>query len=292
MTPDDPTTFADPKLKAAIRRTWGRETAPAALQDRIQSLLTQQRDAQGSGDVIHVAPSFWRRPHIRRLGISAAAVVVLGVGLVAFQLSGSGDDIASSSPTPTPSLTPGKPRSTFSTAGAPASVELPADLGAKIVKAHDVCVRVHPEEHHLFNAAPKDNYKLISERMAAQLKYPVVATAMGDGWNFLGASLCPVGEKRVAHMMYSRGDAHLSVFSLPASAFPGCAEHQTCDADLNGRPVAGFAEAGGFYAVVASSEGETPVDLEQVRAIRDRVRADVVAISTGKRVQYAMVTFR
>lgn len=287
MARDPNDTFHDPNLKAAIRRAWGSERAPADLRSRIESQLTHERNsAQGPGDVIHVAPSFWRRASGRLALAAAAAVVFVGVAVVAYQMSGPGSTAA--------------PVASSAGASAPAALEveasptkLPAKLGAQLVKAHDACIKYHPDEHHLFKAAPKNDYKLISQRMAAQLKYPVVATAMGDGWDFRGAALCPVGGKTVAHMMYRRDGAYVSVFSLPASAFPDCPEHQSCDAALDGHPLAGFAEAGGFYCVVASSpDGSSiKIDAEQVRAMRDKLRGDVVAVSRGEPVMYASLSF-
>lgn len=256
MTPDDQPNFDDPRLKAAIRQAWGHERAPAELRSRIESLLTQETSANPArGDAIRVAPSFWRRTLI---GI--AAVLVVGVGLVAVQMS--------------------------KRAGA-ATVTLPAELSANLVKTHDSCIRFHPTDHHLFETAPKDNYKLIAERMGAELKYPVIATAMGHDWDFHGAALCPVGNRRVAHLMYARGDAYVSVFSLPAAAFPNCPDHQCCDAAVNGHPVACFAESGAFYCVVASTGGKTPIDLPQIRAMRDQLRGDVIAMQDVGKIRYA-----
>lgn len=286
MTFDDrqnaQTTQDDPKLRAAIRRTWGAETAPADLRSRIESLITQQRElAQGPGDVIHVAPSFWRRPYVRVVGATAAAaVVVLGAAL-AFQMSrpGSTGEVASSaaSSSSVPSSLPNLSANTASVT--PASAALPADLSNQVVKSHDTCVRVHPDQHHFFKGAPKDNFKLIAERMAARVKYPVVATTMGGDWNFKGASMCPVGGKSFPHMMYKSGDAYLSVFSLPASAVPDCPKDYTADATVSDHPVAAFAADGACYFVVASTGGKTPVDLEQVRALRDQVRGEVISFN-------------
>jgi hypothetical protein len=194
--------------------------------------------------------------------------------------SGPRNDVATSVPAPANQATSALPNLTANTA-AGAGPALPAALGAQVVKAHDVCVRVHPDEHHLFKDAPKDNYKLIAHRMGAHLKYPVVATAMGEGWEFRGAALCPVGGKRVAHMMYSRDGVYLSVFSLPASAFPDVP--QTCDADVGEHPVAAFTEAGGVYCVVASAG----VELDDVRALRDQVRVDVVSLANRRNVLVA-----
>jgi hypothetical protein len=274
MTPERPPRFDDPVLKSAVRRAWGDEQAPPELRQRIETLLAAEQAAAGAvvnpvagtgDDVIHVPASLWRR---KGVGLAAAAAVVLGVSVAASRLL-----------SPDGSLSP--------TGVAGAATSLPADLAQQLVKSHDRCLRFHPDDHHLFTDAPKDDFKAIAAGLSAELNHPVVATAVGDDWAFRGAAVCPVGQTKSAHLMYGRGDAAVSVFSLPASAVPGCGNHQCCDAAINGHPVAGFVESGAFYAVVASSGGKTPVDLEQIRAMRDQIRGDVVAMSHIERVRIA-----
>ena len=270
MTPER-TRFHDPALKQAVRRAWGAETAPPELRQKIEAELAARRAAEEddepepAGDVIRVAPSFWRR--YPRVGLAAAAAVVLGISLAAVQvLKPRGADTAGVAALSAPAPEAGS--------------NLPAALAQHLVRSHDVCVRFHPDDHHLFDGAPKDNFKEIAARMTAQLRYPVVATAMGHDWEFRGAGLCPVGGKRVAHLMYWRDGAYVSVFSLPASAYPGTPDHHTYDGSVNDHPLAGFAASGAIYCVVASpGKGGPPVDLQQVRAIRDQLRGDVAALT-------------
>jgi hypothetical protein len=115
--------------------------------------------------------------------------------------------------------------------------------------------------------------------MSADLRYPVVARELGGNWDFRGASECPVGSMKSAHLLYARSGAFLSVFSLPASSFPTLHNHENCDANVNGHPVAGFVEDDGFYAVVASNagDGNGAVDVQQVRALRDQLHKQVAA---------------
>ena len=256
----DPSRFDDPILKAAVRRAWAGETAPPALRRRVQALLADERR------VIRPSPSVWRQK-LAALGMAAAAAIIVGVGIISLQRA-----------------TPNQPI---------AAASLPTALGEQLVRSHDACTRLHPDDHHLLEAVPKDNFKAIAKEMAAELNHPVAAAPMGHDWDFRGAAVCPVGPAKAAHLLYRRGDAFVSVYSLPASAFPTCPNHENCDAALNGHPVAGFVEAGGFYCVVASSGGATPVDLQQVRAMRDQLRADVVAmheqralLASGQSVPY------
>src|SRR5688572_884517 len=91
MTPQR-TKFDEPVLKAAVRRAWGRETAPVGLRQRVARLLAGEPDEatdeisdESTPDVIRVAPSYWRRTI--GFGAAAAAVLVLGVGLIVFKAS-------------------------------------------------------------------------------------------------------------------------------------------------------------------------------------------------------------
>jgi hypothetical protein len=284
MTPPR-TRFDEPILKAAVRRAWGRERAPWGLRRRVKDALTDENSTDAGAathDVIGVAPSFWRRRI--PLAAAAAAALALGVGLIVLKTSRPGHQ-------------PPVATVTESGASAPAPMAratqltalLPTQLGEQIVRGHDLCVRVHPEQHHFVHDAPKSDFAAIARSLEAKVKHRVIATAVGDDWDFRGASLCPVGTKRVAHLMYRQGDAYLSVYSLPAAAAPSVENHQTCDAEINGRAIAGFVEDGGFYCVVASSGATKPVDGGTVRAMRDRVRATVIAARGERHEALAML---
>lgn len=255
MTPD-PASSDEAALKAAVCRAWACEKAPAALRRRIEKLIAEQASPspENTSATMRISPSFWRRG----AAIAAAALILIGVGVVLTQ-NRDGTGLFSSAVTD---------------AGASA---LPADLGVELVRAHDRCVRFHPNDHQLFEAAPRDDFPAIARLLSAELNHPVIATAMGHDWEFRGAGICPVGPTQSAHMLYARGDAFVSVFSLPASAFPAHADKVDCDAAVKGHPVAGFAEQGAFYCVVGSTGGTSPMDAREVQAIRDQLRLDVVA---------------
>ena len=280
MTPER-TRFDDPRLRAAVRRAWAGETAPPELRRQVEQLIAQETAGQAgepTPDVVIRRPalSFWRRS-VALTSIAAAAVLIVGVGLVAFNASrpGGSQTVATSSA--------GNPI-THSTPAA-----LPAELGQQLVRGHDLCVRVHGDEHHLLKHAPKHDYPAMARELEGRVKYPVLATPVGGDWAFHGASVCPVGKMRVAHLMYTQGDAFLSLYSLPASSIPTVSDKQSCEAAVSGRPVAGFVIGKTFYAVLASSGGKTPVDLERVRAVRDQLRETVVA--SGESEQVFMLAF-
>jgi hypothetical protein len=195
--------------------------------------------------------------------MAAAAAIVMAVGVGIIQMKNSGQ------------------RGTGAPTGVAATTTIPTDMSGKLVAVHDSCSRLAPLDHHFFKAAPKSDFKAIETAMSADLRHPVIARDLGDHWEFRGASECPVGSMKSAHLLYARRTAFVSVFSLPASAFPTIHNHENCDANVSGHPVAGFVEDGGFYAVVASSAGDDAgaVDVQQVRALRDQLHKQAVAIS-------------
>jgi hypothetical protein len=302
MTPQR-TKFDEPNLKAGVRRAWGGEVAPAELRQHVTRMLAEQVSAEtdattatttqtseATPDVIRVAPSYWRRTTFA-FGAAAAAVLVIGVGLIAFNLAraGRGSNLASVSLPPPTTPAPVESPASVQPPAVVAAAVLPLEVGQQILAGHDLCVRMHPNQHHFVKDASKDNFPAIARTLGVKLKYRVIATSVGGGWDFRGASLCPVGKMRVAHMMYKQGDAYLSVYSLPASTAPAVGNHQTCEAEVNGRPLAAFVEDGGLYCVVASSTaGKTPVDASLVRAVRDQVRATVVAAHDAQRELLAL----
>lgn len=266
----------DPQLKAAIRRAWAGETAPPELRTHVREALANDTSESESGEpgppaeepVVRRPPqAFWRRP--LGYGMAAAAAIAIGAGIAVVQMSRPAGSVEAVAQQPS---TVGSPEH------APVLVaSLPTELGEQLARSHNACIRYHTPDHHLFKQAPKDNYKAIAQGLSVALNHPVIAVPMGTEWDFHGASICPVGKLKSGHLKFANGDAVVSIYSLPASANSACPEHQSCEGMVKGEPMAGFAEGGAFYCVVASTGGKTPVDLGQVRAIRDRLRGDVVA---------------
>jgi hypothetical protein len=243
----DSSDFHDPKLSLAVRRAWGGECCPASVRQRVEAMFAQH------DRVARPARSMWR-PKLSALALAASIAIVAGVGVFALQ------------------------RNQPATHTLASAASLPAELSQQLIQSHDACTKIHANDHHLFNSAPPDNFKIIAAKMTEQMKYPVIATPMGADWDFKGAAVCPVGPTKFPHLLYSHGDAFVSVFSLPASACSACPDHQTCETNVNGHPIAAFAETGGFYCVVASSSGAQPVEMQQVRAMRDQLRGQVIAM--------------
>jgi hypothetical protein len=273
-----PSSFEDPALKTAVRQAWEGERAPADLRRRVMTALAHE-DLLGSSTPVAESlstksPAFWRRPAFG-WSSAAAAVILVGIGLAASDtFSAKSDRVTTAT----------------ATAGATPAATFPADLANALVRTHNGCLRAHPTDHHLFVAAPKGDMRVIAQAMSARLKHPVVTTSMDDGWAFRGAAICPVGSQKAAHLVYARDDAAISIFSLPASvALSSCADRQDCEAALDGHPMAGFVENGGFYCVVATSGKKSAVDAQQVKALRDQLHGHVIAAAQSHPAPEALV---
>ena len=217
------------------------------------------------------SPAFWRRPAFR-WAAAAAAAVLIGVGLAASQRLRKTPPTIASATTPAPTST------------------IPTDLAGSLVRTHDSCLRVHATDHHLFTSVPKDNFSAIAQGMSARLHHPVIAASVGDGWEFRGAAICPVGSLKSAHLIYAHDDAAISVFSLPASvAVSSCPDHQNCDAAVDGHPMAGFVENGGFFCVVATPGHASLADARQVKTLRDQLHGQVIAAAETRRAHETFI---
>ena len=271
----------EPELKAAVRRAWGSHAAPAELRQRVMSALAGEEllasdsptaaTAPSADAPATVSPAFWRR-RVFRWAAAAAAALVLGVGLAALERH--------------TRMTPA-----MAAAHSPAlGGTFPTQLAGALVRTHDGCLRFHPTDHHLFNGAPKDDFPKIAQAMSARLNHPVIAVSLGDGWAFHGAAICPVGDLKSAHLIYAHDDAAISVFSLPASvALSSCPDHQNCEAAVNGHPMAGFVENGGFFCIVATPGGKSTVDAQQVKTLRDQLHGQVVAAAESHHAPESLV---
>ncbi len=244
--------FADPQLKQCVRRAWGAEAAPAALRERVASILAAERSAgkapaaddmglRGRMRLVSTARQRYFTP-FRIGGLALAATLFIVIGLIGYRL------IA-------PPVT----------SGALADQSLRPDVAASFVRTHDGCCTV--ADHH---GVPGDDMAQIGHTLADQLKITVISTKL-DGWQFAGAAPCPVWGHTSAHLLYRSGSKTLSVFSVPARDFGLSGESFT--ATLNGHPIAAFERNGGLYCVVGF-DADGSVSVDDVRAIRDHLRAD------------------
>lgn len=235
--------FDDPALKSAIRRVWGKETAPPLLAQRIRAAA----QSGPRGWMLRPIPRSWL------VGVAAAAVIVVGIGIYYSQR-----------PAPSPNgggiVTPAN--------------ELQATLADQLVDRHEKCCAV--SDHHMPGFS-HDDFPLMGKQLTTVLGFPVLAVDLKGNWNFHGASICPVGPTQIrsGHLVFERGDrTFVSIFSLPKN-YDSCRtapfEMQQIDAK---HPMAGFLTASAFYCIVGSSK-DGSLTLDDVRSIRDQLRSDV-----------------
>ena len=243
--------FDDPGLKSAIHRAWGAEQAPQRLRARIGRLVA----TAGSVEDLPAPASAWDRLQGRVYGMTAAAVILLCVGLLILYYQGTFDrtllrGIAmSAQPISLPSKT-----------------EMPLSLAQSMVATHNSCGKLH--DHRLVPDLAADTYPALSLKLTADLGFPVIARGIGADWKFKGACECTVEALRGSHLLFARGDERVSVFSLPSSCMMGVPPGAHFDGTAQGHPVAGFSRGGAVYAVVGSSPNAT-VTPAVVMSIRD-----------------------
>ena len=250
--------FDDPALRAALGRALVEESAPPALRSRVESLVTEGERA-ASTDAGRSPTSFrdwWARWQSPIYGSIAAAVVVLGVGLVALQYTGTLDRWMA------PALPP------------PQTAQLPKAFGSAMVTVHNTCAGM--SDHHLAARSAGNDLNAVKAALAANATFPVVATSPGEGWVFKGAGQCPVGGSKAVHLLFARGSARVSVFSFPATAAvePGYipVDGMSYASVIDGQPVAGFVYNGGLHCIVGSGANggaQGAPALKDVSAMRD-----------------------
>ncbi len=151
---------------------------------------------------------------------------------------------------------------------------IPVALEADLVQTHDQCSRGGDHQH--LPAARSNGYAIAAD-LRSELDRPVLVGRPADpGWRFAGASVCPVGHVRSAHLVFRRADGDsLSLFSLPRSAAPAAVDGQQFQAEANHHPIVGFVSHGAVYCLVGSGCA-TDVSVARLADVRRHLRSQVV----------------
>ena len=244
-------TFDDPRLKAAVKRAWGDEKAPADLRARILAALDEEPD--GSEEAPASAPAIAGR--IGRSGGSwrlfvplgpwaAAAVLLVSVGLVGFHFLRSSDG---------------------------RDAPLPLAAAEPMLATHVGCCAL--PDHHFVPAPASGDFADAGKWLASRASVPVLSVAVGDGWTFCGAGPCPVGGQQSGHLLFKRGKQELSIFSLAAAPFHMGGKDEDYTASVRGHDLAGFTKDGGLYCVVGY-DPDHAWGARDVQKLRDRLKSD------------------
>ena len=229
-------------LAAAVCRCWAGERAPDALRQSVADLIAGDRAARRR----------WAFGRYGSIGLAAAAAVAVVVGGRLMRLG---------APTAGPTV-------------AAASV-LPVGLQSDLVQTHDHCSRGPADHQHL--PVPRSNGYAIAASLRSQLDRPVLVGRPADaGWQFAGASVCPVGNVRSAHLVFRRSDGDaLSLFSLPRSAAPTAADGQQFQVETDRHPIVGFVKHRAVYCLVGSGCA-ADVSVARLADIRRQLEQQVV----------------
>ncbi len=249
MTQHDPHLFDDPALKRHCCAVWSCECAPKFLRDKLAAMLAEESIPK----TIKPPAAFWQRPFA---GVAAAAVVLLVSGVILMQGSSSH----------------------------PAQVAIvDPQLAADMVYRHDDCCTHHA--NHQTPGVPKTDMAKLGQVLSKDLRAPVlVASIPESGWSFRGGAVCPVGKIEAGHLIFDRGKASVSVFSMPRNYYTQ--KTGRYQALVNNHAIAGFADSRGTFCLVAS--GDSQITPDRLAALRDRMQADVVsAVDSPARVTVA-----
>jgi hypothetical protein len=255
--------FEDPALKAALRRNLGRESAPAALRERIGAMaagagggsaaVTGPRLVSGAGGAggaplgeraERPIPIRGRSPLYK---LAVAAILILGFGGLAYQVREMTKDPYDY------------------------SVAISDSLYASMVEAH------RARQAAGTAAAAGDTVASVAGAGELQkgINRPVfVADLTKDGWTFQGGGVRNVGEHQAAQLFFTKGAAAVSVFSLPAGAASGAQEGWSYDKDFNGAPIAGFVKGNGLFCIVGGS-ADGSLTLDEVKRLLEAHRGEV-----------------
>jgi hypothetical protein len=218
--------------------------APLPLANRIQQALAAEADP---------VPARTARPRPRFISLAAAACLALvSLSLMFFQI-----------------YQTFAPRQTL----AVKSLDVPTDLAVQMVARHDADAA--DPDHHFLPGVPQNDMAKITKALARALDQRVLVTDLPDGWVFRGAALCPVGSERSAHLLFTRGNETLSLFSLPNVDYPSNSGDTPYEAMVSNHPIAGFTHGNGFYCLVGSSP-DGKLTLDELKSLRDQLEDTAV----------------
>jgi hypothetical protein len=233
--------FDDAGLKAALRRVVDpAEAAPAGLRERILA-----RGITESDDAVDRPIKLPRHtPLLRRF--AAAAIIVIGFGLLGYRIW----DM-----------------------NRPPAYQAPYAISNSLYKA---MIEAH-EGWAKGGATTSDTVKSLAAAPSLSNvtgRATFVADLTRDGWTFQGGAVRNVGSHQAAQLFFTKNQAAISVFSLPASAAPEARDGMTYDVTVKGHPIAGFTRQGGLYCIVGGS-ADGSLGGPEVKALLERHQGEL-----------------
>jgi hypothetical protein len=243
MSDPSPSSFDDPVLKAALKRAVGSEAAPAALRGRVEQALHAEAMAPLKRAAAH-RPAGWRNNPL--VGLAAAAMLIIGVGLIYTNMMRTDD---------------GRMK------------ELPAQMALDMAAAHDRAL-ANAALHEL--KAPKDDLSAVRGELKEKLEHPVLVASLGSDWDFQGARVATVGTTPASELVFKSrktGDT-VSVFSIPGRAYYATEEGLEYEQTADGHPIAGFVRKGIVHCLVGSKGSK--IDEDDLAKIRNQIQKQLL----------------
>lgn len=242
--------FDDPGLRAAVRRVCPAEKAPEALRQRLSRMVSAELARSRLPTSTPVTPqplriSFWQRPAFR---MAIAATFLVGMTGLLHQFVFRDPPVSH------------------------AAVIHPQIVQA-MIHTHQRCC---DKPSHGMVHAPGEDFRSVGRAMEEKLQGTVLAANLAeDGWKFFGADICRVDGRSSAHLLFTRGDDWMSVFSVPgisADQVAGAGTYAQC---VDGFMVAGFARDGGVYCLVGHCP-ERHLTLDEVAGLLKKHRHEMI----------------
>jgi hypothetical protein len=230
--------FDDPALKAALQRSLGRESAPAALRERIKGMTAAAPAPLPEPKPI---PLFRKSPLYR---LAVAAIVIIGFGGLGYRIWQMNH----------PVYDPG--------------VVFTSALYQEMLDAH-LARKTNPSGDTVTILAA-------ATHLADSIGRPVfVADLTKDGWTFKGGAVRKVGSDQAAQLYFTKGKSAISVFSLPASVVPTARDGQSYDTVFSGAAIAGFTQGKGLFCIVETSEEGPLSSADTVKAMLEAHKGEI-----------------
>jgi hypothetical protein len=157
-------------------------------------------------------------------------------------------------------------------AGTTAST-LPIRITDGMVTIHDACAKL--TDHHLMNGVSGEDWPAIQQAMKTELQRPVLVASLGEDWKFEGAGICKVANQyRAGHLLFSRGNQSVSVFSLGPVAYD-VQGNGNYELNVANHPIAGFATNQGLFCLVGYDPNGV-LTLGELAGLRDKIRDKLV----------------
>ena len=212
-----------------------RDSAPAALRDRIKNLATQNAPIAAAPQPDQKPIPLFRRSPLYRLAV--AAILIIGFGGLAYQVWQMNQPTVYDQ-----------------------SQVFTSALYQSMLDVHTARTKATEPDSITTVAA--------AASLSGQIGQPVMAANLKpEGWTFQGAAVRKVGSNQAVQLYFTKGKSAVSVFSLPASVVPNAKEGQNYDILYGGAAIAGFTRGKGLYCIVETNQDGPVTDAGQVRRL-------------------------